>query len=166
MDVKLAYMGILRHCPTYKYRLRHFPLRHIEYVPYTPLLTAVALISSIDSAAMPKGTALLYTVRSLGSTLGVSLGGSIQVGALVHGLKKRFRGTPNSRAIIDAIVHSKAAIKTLPPDQQAKALKAYAYSLRAVWIAAGCVAVCTLLTSVFIKQNEIRRKPAETTEEE
>jgi hypothetical protein len=53
-------------------------------------LTSVALISSVDSKTMPKATALLYTIRSLGGTLGVSIGGSIQLASLASGLRSRF----------------------------------------------------------------------------
>jgi len=115
---------------------------------------------------MPKGTAVLYTVRSLGSTLGVSLGGSVQVGALVSALRANFRGVPNSEAIVDAVVHSKAAIKALPPPQQELALRAYATSLSTVWRAAGCVAVFTLLSALWIRQNEIPARMKRNVEEE
>lgn len=122
----------------------------------TPL--AVALISSVDRHTMPKATALLYTVRSLGATLGVSLGGSVQVGVLVSGLAKRFKGLPNSEGIINAIVHSKEAIKDLPSNQRALALDAYAVSISVVWVACAGVAVLTLLAALFIRQNDIHGK--------
>jgi len=44
---------------------------------------------------MPKATALLYTVRTLGVALGVSIGGSIQVGALAMNLKRAFSNNPD-----------------------------------------------------------------------
>jgi hypothetical protein len=40
-------------------------------------------------------TALLYTVRTLGVALGVSIGGSIQIGALTSNLKRAFRDHPD-----------------------------------------------------------------------
>jgi hypothetical protein len=43
----------------------------------------------------PKATALLYTTRTLGGTLGVSIGGSVQLGALASTLKTRFAALPN-----------------------------------------------------------------------
>lgn len=42
--------------------------------------------------SQPKATALLYTTRSLGATLGVSVGGSVQLGALASQLKVLFEG--------------------------------------------------------------------------
>ncbi|CAK9783937.1 MFS general substrate transporter [Cutaneotrichosporon oleaginosum] len=120
-------------------------------------VSLIALISSVDSHAMPKATALLYTVRSLGATLGVSLGGSIQVGALVRALRHRFSDVPGGEGIIDAVVHSKAAIKQLPKRYARMALDAYAISLRTVWIASGCVAVTAVVCASFIRQNEIHK---------
>jgi hypothetical protein len=107
---------------------------------------------------MPRGTSLLYTVRSLGSTIGVSLGGSVQVGALVGALNSRFAGIPGAPAIVEAIVHSKGVIRTLPPEQQVLALDAYAISLSSVWYACAGVAVLTLLSAMGIRQNAIPHK--------
>ena len=42
--------------------------------------------------SQPKATALLYPTRSLGATLGVSVGGSVQLGALASQLKVLFEG--------------------------------------------------------------------------
>ena len=50
----------------------------------------IALVSAVDSAIMPKATALLYTVRTLGVTLGVSMGGAVQLGSLASHLNKSF----------------------------------------------------------------------------
>lgn len=107
---------------------------------------------------MPKATALLYTVRSLGATLGVSLGGSIQVGALVRALRARFSDVPGGDEIVDAVVHSKAAIKGLPKHYARMALDAYAVSLKAVWVAAGCVAVLAVVAATFIRENDVREE--------
>jgi hypothetical protein len=117
---------------------------------------------------MPKATALLYTVRSLGATLGVSLGGSIQVGALVRALRQRFSDVPGGEGIIDAVVHSKAAIKGLPKRYARMALDAYAVSLKTVWICSGVVAVTAVVCASFIRQNEIHKgdEPEERAREE
>lgn len=122
------------------------------------IVTLIATVSSVDSETMPKATALLYTVRSLGSTLGVSLGGSIQVGVLVSALETRFTGK-HGRKVIDAVVHSKAAIRELRPKEMVLALEAYGISLKAVWVAAGVVAVFTVLASLGIRQNQMPEKP-------
>lgn len=114
---------------------------------------------------MPKATALLYTVRSLGATLGVSLGGSIQVGALVRALRLRFSDVPGGEGIIDAVVHSKAAIKGLPKRYARMALDAYAVSLRTVWIASGVVAVAAVVCASFIRQNDIHKRDRPAREE-
>lgn len=129
------------------------------------IVTLIATVSSVDSETMPKATALLYTVRSLGSTLGVSLGGSIQVGALVGALRKRFHGA-HGRDVIDKVVHSKAAIRQLKGKEVGLALEAYGISLKAVWIAAGVVAILTVFCSFGIRQNEMPEKPGKRRDSE
>lgn len=49
-------------------------------------------METLTTTSQPKATALLYTTRSLGATLGVSVGGSIQLGALASQLKILFEG--------------------------------------------------------------------------
>jgi hypothetical protein len=46
------------------------------------------LISDNQLIAQPKATALLYTLRTLGGTLGIAIGGSVQIGVLASELKK------------------------------------------------------------------------------
>ncbi|ODN74574.1 hypothetical protein L202_06936 [Cryptococcus amylolentus CBS 6039] len=103
----------------------------------------------------PKATALLYATRSLGATLGVSIGGSIQLGALGTQLRAQFKGVDHQEQIIDAILHSKSAISLLPPSLQPLALAAYSSSLSTVWLVSSAVAVLTLLCSFFIQVHHV-----------
>ncbi|WVQ81247.1 hypothetical protein IAT38_003369 [Cryptococcus sp. DSM 104549] len=118
----------------------------------------VAMVSSVDSKIMPKATALLYTTRSLGATLGVSVGGSLQLGALATHLRSQFSDIDNREEIINAILHSKSAIRLLPPSLQSLALAAYANSLSVVWVVTAGVAVLTFITSLFIEAKEVHHK--------
>ncbi|WVF71816.1 hypothetical protein IAT40_006624 [Kwoniella sp. CBS 6097] len=118
----------------------------------------VALISSIDSQMMPKATALMYTTRSLGATLGVSIGGSVQLGALASSLKRQLGGAENSNEIISAILHSKAAIRLLPPSLRIKALYSYAYSLSVVWIFSAIIATITFVCSFWIQSPDVHER--------
>ncbi|KAL7423993.1 hypothetical protein Q5752_001578 [Cryptotrichosporon argae] len=147
--------------PAWAYYVTVFP----SSVGYAMFLCVglVALVSSIDSRMMPKAMALLYTVRALGATLGVSLGASIQIGALVAHLKTQFADIPDADAIIQAVLHSKAAIAGLDPDHQRRALDAYAGSLRIVWLAGAAAAALTLAAAFGVQQNDVHRKEAEET---
>jgi hypothetical protein len=63
----------------------------------------------------PRATALLYTVRSLGGTLGISLGASSQLGLLSHLLRIALPSGRHQQDTINAILHSsKSAIRALP----------------------------------------------------
>ncbi|WWD20929.1 hypothetical protein CI109_105407 [Kwoniella shandongensis] len=115
----------------------------------------VALISAVDSKIMPKATALLYTTRSLGGTLGVSVGGSIQLGALVSHLKARFGDLSNGNEVINAILHSKSAIRLLPPRLKNLALEAYANSLSVVFVVSSAIALITFISSFWIEYHEV-----------
>lgn len=115
----------------------------------------IAMISAVDSKSMPQATALLYTLRTLGGTLGVSVGGSIQLGALTSNLRSRFADVDNSEDLITAILHSKSAIRLLPLDLQQLALDAYAASLSTVWVVCGGLAIVTLICACFIKEKEL-----------
>ncbi|OCF71477.1 multidrug resistance protein fnx1 [Kwoniella mangroviensis CBS 8886] len=117
----------------------------------------VALISSVDSKIMPKATALMYTTRSLGATLGVSIGGSVQLGALAGDLKKQFKGIDNGNEIISAILHSKSAIRLLPPSLRELALASYSHSLSVVWIFSAIIATITFINSFWIESSEVHK---------
>lgn len=121
------------------------------------VVSLVSTIASVDAQTMPKATALLYTVRSLGATLGISLGGCVQIWALVRQLRKRFYG-PGSRKLINNIVRQKSFMYTLPEEQRQQAVEAYLSSLRATWAVAAALACCTLLASTFIKEKRLPGK--------
>ncbi|WWC60765.1 uncharacterized protein I303_103341 [Kwoniella dejecticola CBS 10117] len=115
----------------------------------------VALISAVDSKIMPKATALMYTTRSLGATLGVSLGASVQLGALASDLKKQFRDVENGDKIISAILHSKSAIRLLPPALRDLALASYSHSLSFVWFFSAIIALVTFVNSFWIESSPV-----------
>ena len=57
--------------------------------------------------------------------------------------------------MISSILHSKSAIRLLPPHLEQKAIDAYAHSLSAVWYTASGVAVLTILASFFIQEKDV-----------
>lgn len=70
----------------------------------------IAMISAVDSKSMPKATAVLYTLRTLGGTLGVSVGGSIQLGALTMNLRSRFADIDNKENVSSFFGHFPASL--------------------------------------------------------
>lgn len=70
---------------------QYLPLRRFRSVGKKPqpmlrdvLICAaytVAMIAAVDPAVMPQATSLLYTFRSLGTTVGIALSSSLQQGA-------------------------------------------------------------------------------------
>ncbi|ORX33406.1 multidrug resistance protein fnx1 [Kockovaella imperatae] len=139
--------------PWWGYYLTFFPAS----LGYSMFLCCqlIALITAVDSKNMPKATALLYTVRTLGVALGISIGGSIQIGAFASQMKKQFGDYPGRDEIISSILHSKAAIARLPPTLQNLALKAYASSISIVWISTGCIMILTVLSACFVQEKDV-----------
>ena len=131
----------------------------------------LALVGAVDSRVMvrrahqspsqltsqPKATALLYTVRTLGGTLGVSFGGALQLGALTNGLRARFTrlGLSNTDELITSILHSKAAIAKLPENLRVEALDAYAMSISITWIACASIGLVTLVGACLTKEKDM-----------
>lgn len=124
------------------------------------VVSLVSTIASVDAATMPKATALLYTVRSLGATLGISLGGCVQIWALVRELRKRFVG-PGSHRLINRIVRQKSFMYSLPAAQRDQAVDAYLASLRATWAVAAVLACGTLAAGMFIKEKRLPGKQSD-----
>ncbi|ORY30040.1 multidrug resistance protein fnx1 [Naematelia encephala] len=142
--------------PTWAYYLTFLP----SSLGYSVFLCCqlIALISGVDSKAMPQATALLYTTRTLGGTIGVSMGGSIQLGALTSHLRSRLADAPNREATITAILHSKAAIRQLPEPYQSRALEAYANSISTVWLVSAVIALITVITAFGIQEKDVHGK--------
>jgi hypothetical protein len=107
-------------------------------------------------------------------TLGIALGGSVQIGLLAFHLRRRLPNdqykndvsrlsssttieTPRGAdvQIINAVLHSKAAIRQLPMPAQKIALDVYAKSLSTVWIGCAGVSCLTLLSAWFIQEKEM-----------
>lgn len=141
--------------PQWAYYLAVMP-SNVGYAVFL-VVSLVSTIASVDAQTMPKATALLYTVRSLGATLGISLGGCVQIWALVRELRKRFYG-PGAKAIINNIVRQKSYLYTLPPDQKRQAIEAYLASLRMTWAVAAVLACGTLGAGLFIKEKRLPGK--------
>ena len=78
--------------------------------------------------------------------------------SLTNSLRKVFANEPNSSQLISSILHSKSAIRELPPHLEQAAIDAYAHSLSAVWMAAGGVAILTIVASLFIQEKDVGSK--------
>ena len=103
----------------------------------------------------PKATALLYTVRILGGTLGVSFAGALQLSTLTSALRTSFATVPERESLINAILHSKSAISRLSPDLHQMAVAAYAHSISSVWLGSAAFAGITFLTAFWVSEKPV-----------
>jgi hypothetical protein len=65
------------------------------------------------------------------------------------------KGSSQSAQIISSVLHSKTAIRLLPPSLRDIALRSYAHSLSFVWVGCGLVGMITLASAYFIQEKEM-----------
>lgn len=116
----------------------------------------VALIAEVDKEMMPKATSVLYTVRSLGNTVGIAISASIQQAVLVKNLREVLYARADREKVIMAILHTKSAIKEyLTKAEQVGAEIAYGRSLSITFVAASVFALITLITSLPTRERDL-----------
>ncbi|GHJ86755.1 hypothetical protein NliqN6_3157 [Naganishia liquefaciens] len=116
----------------------------------------VALIAEVDKGMMPKATSVLYTVRSLGNTVGIALSASIQQAVLVRDLREVLKDRTDREQIIISILHSKTAIgRYLTRSEQVAAEAAYGHSLSLTFVAASVFALVTLIASLPTRERNL-----------
>lgn len=121
----------------------------------------VALIASVEPKMMPKATSVLYTVRSLGNTAGVSLSAALQQGILARLLRHVLANAnppimePDSaiRHILRSPATGIAALPTIELRHAAQAARAQSISW--TFAAASLAACATLLLSLGTKEREL-----------
>lgn len=85
----------------------------------------------------------------------------MQIGILGHLLRQYLPSTPSKSDIINAILHSKSAIRAQEPAIRDLALKAYGTSLSVVWMACGGVACLTLISAWWIEERGVGARERE-----
>ncbi|KAG7531600.1 hypothetical protein FFLO_04259 [Filobasidium floriforme] len=120
----------------------------------------VAMIAAVDPAVMPQATSLLYTFRSLGTTVGIALSSSLQQAVFVNRLSAIFAPLhPQEREkIINSILHAKSAIYSLPPRLQAEVEQALANSISWTFVSGCIAAVLCLASSLPIRERNLDEK--------
>lgn len=68
--------------------------------------------------------------------------------------------------IVDAILHSKSAIRQLPPPEAKLALDAYASSISMVFYFCAIISVITIATAVGVQEKEIGGSKGDDREDE
>ncbi|KAF2666184.1 MFS general substrate transporter [Microthyrium microscopicum] len=109
--------------PVWKYLVYVFPANFGQgMVNPGTLFTSPAFFDHSDHAVSASTT---YLLRSLGGVWGVAITSAIVQNTLNARLTKAFHDLPNKNALIDEIRHSVDAIRSLPPDIQLAARRAY-----------------------------------------
>lgn len=145
--------------PSWRFMLDVFPAG----LGYSMFLccSLVALIASVEPKMMPKATSVLYTVRSLGNTAGVSLSAALQQGVLARLLRRLLAQSDPPLIEPDAAIrHILRSPATGIADLPTLALRRAAQAARAesiswTFVAASLAACATLLLSLGTKEREL-----------
>ena len=109
----------------------------------------IALISSVDRAAMATATGITYTFRYSGQVVGVASSAALLQSVLTQQLEQRITG-PGAAEAIERVRTVSSSIASLPEEWKQAALASYEQALAGVfWLNAG-VAVVTLVACCFL----------------
>ncbi|EIN06459.1 MFS general substrate transporter [Punctularia strigosozonata HHB-11173 SS5] len=122
--------------------------------------TLIALIANAGAADQAIATAVSYLFRSLGSVVGVSVGGSLVQDALRQRLRQRLPGHAADE-IVARVRESLTYVDTLPDATRAAVRSSYEDAAQvAFWFAVG-MAACAFVSSWFMKEKPLPgRAPA------
>lgn len=107
---------------------------------------------------IPQASSLLTFFQLLGGVIGIAIAGTIfnnQLGTKLGQLE-----TPLEPEILKAVTQSVTVIFELPEEQQAPVVNAYVKSLDYVFILSVPVAVVASLSSMFIKNWNLKKRGA------
>jgi len=128
----------------------------------TPL---IAIMAAMPMREMAVSTGAFSLMRTLGITVGVSIGGTIYASVLKTQLADipDYTGPTGARARTDI----KALRNIQPPELRQRVLHAFAFSISRIWISAVPMLVIALLLTFLYKKYSLKRptKPASPNQE-
>jgi len=117
----------------------------------------ISLIANAGQADQAIATAVSYLFRSLGSVIGLSIGSTLIQNTLRSTLHKRLSGADVDK-IIRKVRESLTYIGKLDPPTQAAVRSSYEEAIHVTLWFSAIMAVCGLLSSVFIKEKALANK--------
>ncbi|KAK3076226.1 hypothetical protein LTS18_013574 [Coniosporium uncinatum] len=123
-------------------------------------ITLLALISAVSHADQAVATSASYAFRSTGSTIGITIAGSVFQNMLKKQLHARLDGMKGADEIIARLRDSIDEIKNVPSSIRDDVLQAYIVSLRSVWAVLLGLAVLSLVVSLGMRENVLHKNLA------
>jgi hypothetical protein len=116
------------------------------------VLSSFSLLSTIPPMLTAFSTDL---ARSLGGTLGVTVGSAVYQNVLKQQLWERFGDEPNAAEEIRRIRDDLAELKHLPDGWYEGAIASFMGAFEAVWLTMLGIAVAGLVCSTFMRQHTL-----------
>lgn len=128
----------------------------------TLTVTLLALIASVDHKYQAVATSASYAFRSTGSSIGITIAGTVFSNLLKLGLSNRFAGYPGAEDEIGRIRDSVDEITRLPKGWHGGVIAAYVDALRGVWVVVLGFATLAAIVS-FTMREQVLYKNLERT---
>lgn len=119
-----------------------------------PVLT-LAVQNAVDRRDMGTATSSVVFFRSIGSTLGAAIFGTILTNRLVHHVAEAVPGTAGSQ-ISAGLQKSASSLSQLPGDIQHAVLNAFALSFHDVFLIAIPLAIVAFVVALFLRETPLR----------
>lgn len=112
----------------------------------------------------PANTLFADLARSLGSSIGVTIGGAVYQNVLRLRLWSRFGEEPHAGKIIQHILKSLDSLKDLPDGWRDGVMASYMEAFRALFFTAASIAVLALLSISMMREHKLHSTLARTEE--
>ncbi|HEY1571114.1 MAG TPA: MDR family MFS transporter [Pseudonocardiaceae bacterium] len=116
----------------------------------------IAVQNTVDYADLGVATSGVTFLRTIGSSFGVAVFGSVYASRLTHNLTAALIAHPLPRGVDPHVTQSPEALHRLPVTVSAPVVHAYAQSLHVVFLAGVPVAVVAFVLSLFLKEVPLR----------
>ena len=120
--------------------------------------TLLALLSAVGHEHQAVITSASYAFRSTGSTIGITLAGTVFQNVLKRSLWDRFGHEPDAAGIIGRIRDDVGDISHLPPGWAQGVRETYVEALQSVWALLAVLTALGAFISLFMRQHTLHAK--------
>ncbi len=116
----------------------------------------IAVQNTVDYADLGVATSGVTFLRSIGSSFGAAIFGTVYANQLAPNMAEALREHPLPAGVDPRVIQVPAALHALPEAVRAPIIDAYSQSLHIVFLAAAPVGLVALLLSFFLKEVPLR----------
>ncbi|OLN84920.1 Multidrug resistance protein fnx1 [Colletotrichum chlorophyti] len=116
-------------------------------------ITLLGCIAAVDHSQQAVVTSATYLARSLGGTVGITIGSAVYQNVLRNKLWERFGDYPNAAEIIARIRDDLDELKNLPPGWKPGVIDSFMEAFRSVWLTMLGMSVLALICISLMRQH-------------